>query len=38
MGIFDKLFGKQKTASGIIRELLTLKSKTSELPQKYPTI
>jgi len=37
MGMFDKLFGKQKTASGIVQELLTLKSKTSELPQKYPT-
>jgi len=37
MGILDKLFGKQKTTSGIVQELLTLKSKTSELPQKYQT-
>jgi len=37
MGIFDKLFGKKKITSEIVQELLTLKSKISELPQKYQT-
>jgi len=36
MGIFGKLFGKSET-SGIVQELLTLKSKISELSQKYQT-
>jgi len=29
--------GKKKNASEVVQELLTLKSKFSELPQKYPT-
>jgi hypothetical protein len=36
MGIFGKIFGKGK-ASEIVLELQTLRSKISELPQKYPT-
>ena len=36
MGIFGKMFGKDKT-SDIVRELETLKSRISEIPQKYST-
>lgn len=36
MGMFGKIFGKDKT-SEIVRELQALKSKVSEIPQRYPT-
>lgn len=36
MGRFGKIFGKDKT-SEIVHELQVLKSKVSEIPQRYPS-
>ena len=37
MRVSDESSGKKKNTSEIVQELLALKSKISELPQKYPT-